>query len=207
MRQIIRYFRFVIFKKRWRKCNPSNETAAGNIFDVNRVSIGIGTYGKLNIFQWGAKNEDLQIGSWCSIADGVKFICGGNHFLDTVTTYPFTKKYKGVNEAWSKGPIIINDDVWLGTDALILSGVEIGQGAVIAAGAVVTQNIPPYAIAAGVPAKVIKYRFDQKTINRLLQYDFGKMDRKFVIEHIECLTKPLVPDTLDTLQELKRENN
>ena len=127
--------------------------------------------------------------------------------LDTVTTFPFTKKFKGVNEAWSKGPIIVRDDVWIGMNAIVLSGVEIGQGAVIAAGAVVTSNIPPYAIAAGVPAKVIKHRFDSQTIDKLLQYDFGKMNREFVMKHLDCLTRPLAPETLDGLHSLLREDN
>lgn len=127
--------------------------------------------------------------------------------LDTVTTFPFTKKFKGVNEAWSKGPIIVRDDVWIGMNAIVLSGVEIGQGAVIAAGAVVTSNIPPYAIATGVPAKVIKHRFDSQTIDKLLQYDFGKMNREFVMKHLDCLTRPLAPGTLDGLHSLLREGN
>lgn len=92
-------------------------------------------------------------------------------------------------------------------NAFVLSGVEIGQGAVIAAGAVVTSNISPYAIAAGVSAKVIKHRFDSQTIDKLLQYDFGKMNRKFVMKHLDCLTGPLVPGTLDGLYSLLREDN
>ena len=207
MRHILRYIRFLLFQKRWRKQNPYNETIAGTRFHTGRVTVGTGTYGKLNIYQWGAENEALKIGSWCSIADGVKFICGGNHMLDTVTTFPFTKKFKGVNEAWSKGPIIVRDDVWIGMNAIVLSGVEIGQGAVIAAGAVVTSDIPPYAIAAGVPAKVIKHRFDSQTIDKLLQYDFGKMNREFVMKHLDCLTRPLAPGTLDGLHSLLREDN
>ena len=109
-----------------------------------------------------------------------------------------------MNEAWSKGPIVINDDVWLGTNALILSGIEIGQGAVIAAGAVVTNDIPPYAIAAGVPAKVIKYRFNQEMIDKLLQLDLGKMDEKYVQEHLSILTEPIDTQTLKKLPNLNK---
>ena len=75
------------FSKKWRKQNPYNETIAGTRFHTGRVTVGTGTYGKLNIYQWGAENEALKIGSWCSIAEGVKFICGGNHMLDTVTIH------------------------------------------------------------------------------------------------------------------------
>lgn len=77
-------------------------------------------------------------------------------------------------ETQAKGNIIVNDDVWIGDSALILSGVEIGQGAVIAAGAVVTEDVPPYAVVGGVPAKVIKYRFRDDVIKELVKIDYAK---------------------------------
>lgn len=81
-------------------------------------------------------------------------------------------------ETQAKGNIIVNDDVWIGDSALILSGVEIGQGAVIAAGAVVTEDVPPYAVVGGVPAKVIKYRFRDDVIKELVKIDYAKVDRE-----------------------------
>ena len=86
-------------------------------------------------------------------------------------------------EAISNGDIIIEDDVWIGENAVILSGVHIGQGAVIAAGAVVTRDIPPYSIVAGVPAKILRYRFDQDVINELLKIDFGSLTRRDIKIH------------------------
>ncbi len=94
-------------------------------------------------------------------------------------------------EAKTKGDIIVDDDVWIGYGATILSGVHIGQGAVVAAGAVVSKDVPPYAIVGGVPAKVIKYRFNQEMIHELLNVDYSKLTKKMVEEHVGDLYKPL----------------
>ena len=113
--------------------------------------------------------NSVKIGNFCSIARNVS-IQEYNHFFSHATSY-FIKHYLfGDNwekEITSKGDIIIGNDVWIGTQCVILSGVEIGNGAVIAANSVVTKNIPPFAIAAGSPAKVIKYRFDKQIIEKL----------------------------------------
>ena len=95
--------------------------------------------------------------------------------------YPF-KTMMGFNgnDATSKGDIVLEDDVWIGCNAVILSGVHIGQGAVVAAGAVVTKDIPAYAVVAGNPAHIIKYRFDKEYIDELLKIDFSKIDKNIV---------------------------
>ena len=90
-------------------------------------------------------------------------------------------------EANSKGDIIIDDDVWIGYRAIVLSGVHVGQGAVIAAGAVVTKDVPPYAIVGGNPAKVINYRFDEDMIDKLLEFDYTGIDEKLISQHIDEL--------------------
>lgn len=87
----------------------------------------------------------------------------------------------------SKGDIVVGDDVWFGCNVTVLSGVTIGQGAVIAAGTVVTKNIPPYAIAGGVPAKILKYRFSQEIINYLLKLDFNNLTTEFIKENEDFL--------------------
>ena len=92
-------------------------------------------------------------------------------------------------ETNTKGDIIVEDDVWIGIHAIILSGVHIGRGAIIAAGAVVTNDIPPYAIVGGVPAKLIKYRFDHDLINSLLKIDYSKLTNKIILEHMNDLYK------------------
>lgn len=84
---------------------------------------------------------------------------------------------------------MIKDDVWIGAQATIMSGVTIGQGAVIGAKALVTKDVPPYAIVGGVPAKVIKYRFEKEIIDELLKIDFSKLDYKVIKEHITLFEK------------------
>lgn len=101
-------------------------------------------------------------------------------------------------DAFSKGDIIVDDDVWIGYGATIMSGVHIGQGAVVAAGAVVTKDVPPYAIVGGVPAKVIKYRFEPEMIEELLKVDYSKLTKEDIEKHIDDLYKKLKdPSQLD----------
>jgi len=117
----------------------------------------------------------VQIGAFTSIAENVN-ISKGNHPIDTVSTHNFfyMKSFGLVDKALpdpAKGntPISIGHDVWIGRDVTILTGVTIGTGAIVAAGAVVTKDVPPYAIVGGVPARLIRYRFDEETRNRLLE--------------------------------------
>ena len=113
------------------------------------------TYGKIDI-NFFTNKEKLIIGNFCSIADGVKFVTGGNHFADRLLTFPVGSIYNiGKDDGYTKGPIIVEDDVWIATNALILSGVTIGRGAIVAAGAVVVKDVPPYAIVGGNPAKIL----------------------------------------------------
>lgn len=171
------YIRLHYFNKKWRKDNPQSDTVAKNVFSTKIVSIGKGTYGPLNVQSWGSKNENLQIGCYCSIATDVKFILGGNHNYSKITTFPYKVKALGATvEAESNGPIIVDSDVWIGEGVTVLSGVHICQGAIIGAGSVVSKNIPPYAIAVGNPVKIIKFRFDQALISELMRVDYSKID-------------------------------
>jgi len=131
----------------------------------NCIRIGINTYamGQIN-FDSVPPHSNLRIGNYCSIAEGVRFIASCDHRIDLVSTFPFSPKHH-----FSKGDIIVGNDVWIGMNAIILSGVTIGDGAVIGAGAVVTKDVKPYAVVAGNPAKIRKYRFNQKQIARLLE--------------------------------------
>ncbi len=121
----------------------------------------------------------IKIGSFCSIARNVS-IQEFNHDPENFTTYHIEKNMlnkKTVHEKVSKGPIVIGNDVWIGAQCVILSGAEIGDGAIIAANSVVTGKIPPYAIAGGTPAKIIKYRFPEEKRNKLLESDwFNKIN-------------------------------
>jgi len=145
------------------------------VFQPNdqRVTVGRFTYGNPQLMLWG-ECERIEIGSFCSIAQNVTIFGGGEHNMDWVTTYPLRIAF-GHLIAWqdghprTKGKTKIGNDVWIGYGATILSGVVIGDGAVIGAGAVVVNDVPAYAIAVGNPAGVIRCRFDEATITKLLQ--------------------------------------
>lgn len=95
------------------------------------------------------------------------------------------------SQPYAKGDIIVEDDAWIGYGAAILSGVHIGQGAVVAADSIVTKDVPPYAIVGGVPAKVIKYRFAPEMIAELMKVDYSRLDRSAIEQHVDDLYQPL----------------
>ena len=166
----------------WRDNNRHNFTHIvrdnmNSRFPMGKVIVGRFTYGPLNVKSYSDKDEYLEIGDFCSIAEGVKFLLGGEHKFSTFSTYPFRRILIDNNyiDAISKGPIILEDDVWIGTNALILSGVKISKGTVVAAGSVVTHSTEPYTIVGGVPAKLIKKRFDDRTIEKLIKFDFNSL--------------------------------
>lgn len=166
------------FKSEWRKVNQHNRTNAINIFPINKVKVGKGTYGDLKVFAFGG-NEGLSIGNYCSIAGDVVFILGGEHRMDTVSTFPFSRHVFGKidnPDNATKGKIVIEDDVWIGHGVIILSGVHVGQGAVIGAGSIVVKDIPPYAIYVG--NQVRKYRFNESIIDELVKINYESLDRE-----------------------------
>ncbi len=172
-------------RKEWRKRNSHNSTVVSEYYPETLVKIGSSTYGQINIDSYGMPEEYLSIGSFCSIASNVVFLTGGGHYLDRFTTFPLERKLCGIKEETTKGHVIIEDDVWIGYGATILSGVHVGRGAVIGACSVVAKNIPPYAIVVGNPAQIIKYRFEKNIIKKLLQVDFTKLasiDKKEMID-------------------------
>jgi len=136
----------------------------------NKYNVGKGTYGDPKIEHWG-ESTTLKVGNYCSISGGVKILLGGNHRADWVTTYPFSvfresaKDIKG--HPVSRGDVIIGHDVWIGIGAVILSGVNIGNGSIIGASAVVSRDVPPYSVVAGNPARVVKQRFTEDDITIL----------------------------------------
>lgn len=179
-------------RKKWREKNPHNTTEPINEFDFDYVEVGKYTYGGIQVLNF-RKKEKLFIGNYCSIAPGVMFILNADHQINRISTFPYRVKcIQDIEfEGESKGDIVVDDDVWIGYGAIILSGVHIGQGAIIAAGAVVTKNVPPYAIVGGSPAKILKYRFEQDMRNELMKIDYGSLDKKLIENHINQLYEEL----------------
>ena len=129
------------------------------------------------LYHYPIHQEKLIIGKFCSIACGTKFMFNcANHTLKSLSTYTFPLFYEeweleksNITTAWdNKGDIVIGNDVWIGYEAVIMAGVHIGDGAIIAARAVVTKDVPPYTIVGGTPAKEIRKRFDAEVIEQLL---------------------------------------
>lgn len=181
-----------ILRRAWRKKNRHNSTTLKEVFDIHAVEVGNYTYGALRVLL-DNDHSHLKIGNFCSVAPDVVFIPGSDHAVDTISTFPFKVKclQTQAREAISKGNIVVEDDVWIGCRSTILSGVRIGQGAVVAAGSVVTKDVPPYAIVGGVPAKVIKYRFGPEMIEELLKVDYSRLDRSMIEKHVDDLYQPL----------------
>lgn len=161
-----------------------------NSLDKNIIFIGNFTYGQPNVIFWD-NNTLVKIGKFCSLASGVTILAGGEHRSDWISTYPFNALVEDFNyikgHPATKGNITIGNDVWIGESAKILSGVTIGDGAVVGSSSVVTKDVPPYAIVAGNPAKIIKYRFDDETIEKLLEIKWWDFDEKDIIKIIPIL--------------------
>lgn len=178
------------------KCRIYKSEISGNITIGNNTSI------------WGpntdiyAKINAVNIGNFCSIARNVS-IQEYNHSLNKITTYYMGQNVFGQkwgNEQSSKGPIEIGNDVWIGAQCLILSGAQIGNGAVIAANSVVTGVIPDFAIAGGTPAKVLKYRFSPEIIEELQALQWWDWSSEKIIENKHIFEEEL---TLALLRSIK----
>lgn len=182
------YFKLFRHRKNWRLLNSHNRTIASAFFPVSKVKVGNHSYGDLHIISYGEPNEGLEIGHFVSIANNVQFLLGGNHYYKRFSNYPFVSKFVDhkISESWSKGKIIVEDDVWIGTEAFILSGVTIGRGAIVAAKAVVTKNVPPYAIVTGNPATIIKYRFSEEVIKKISTINFGELNPQDVLNNLSA---------------------
>ena len=148
------------------------------------------------LYHYPINKEKLKIGKFCSIACGAKFLfTSANHKMRSLSTYPFPIFFeewgldvKNICDAWdNKGDIVIGNDVWIGYEAVILSGVTIGDGAIIGSRAVVTKDVEPYTIVGGVPAKSIRKRFDDKTILKLENIRWWNWDEKQIRKGIQAI--------------------
>lgn len=201
IKQAAKHIQLNAFKRKWRKRNNNNDTHAMNIFPIDLVSVGRYSYGELNIVDFNRKSK-LIIGPFVSIAQHVTFMLDVEHNAKRISTYPFNAKlFDRGDEATSKGDIVVDPDVWIGFGSTILSGVHIGQGAVIAAGAVVTKDVPPYAIVGGVPAKVIKYRFSSDVIECLKKINYSKISSTDIEKHTDDLYTEIDSESIDDVRQ------
>jgi acetyltransferase-like isoleucine patch superfamily enzyme len=195
---ILDKLKLYVFQHKWKKTNRHNETQALNIFDREKVHVGKKTYGGLRVMTFCNTCSKLIIGNYCSIAGGVFFLLDSGHPIHNISTYPFKVKCFGYEaEAICKGNIIVGDDVWIGVNSIINSGIKIGQGAIIASGSVVTKDVEPYAIVGGNPAKFIKYRFDEKIRQRLQEIDICQLYDSFTFEDIDYIYTELTIEHLE----------
>lgn len=177
---------------------------------INNSNIEVGDYTMYNdfvqdplefeknnvLYHYPVNQDKLKIGKFCSIACGAKFLfTSANHTMKSLSTYPFPIFFeewqldgKDICDAWdNKGDIVIGNDVWIGYEAVILSGVTIGDGAVIGSRAVVTKDVEPYTIVGGVPAKPIRKRFDEQTIEKLKKIGWWNWSEEQIRQNLEAI--------------------
>ena len=177
--EIKKKIKLIQFQKEYRNANMNNGTIALNIFPLSKISVGNYTYGGIRYLTFDNENEHLYIGNCCSIAEDVCFIAGGEHnykraFLFPVYSHVFGKT--PFETTPTKGPIIIEDDVWIGFGSIVLSGVKIGKGSVIGAGSVVTKDVPPFSIFVG--NRIVRPRFkDEEVATYLKSLDYSVVSR------------------------------
>lgn len=190
-------------RKRLRRMDKLERAAEKIRLQYPRYTVGVGTYGIPEVLEFG-DDTVLRIGSYTSIAAGVRILLGGEHRTDWLTTYPFPAMIKGLEDikdyAPSKGDVVIGSDCWICAGAMILSGVTIGHGSIIAAGAVVTRDVAPFSVVGGNPCKFIRWRFEDDV--RQLLLDAAWWD--WPMDEVKALARTLSSDNLPALLEYIR---
>ncbi len=172
--------------------NPNIEVGDYTYYDDLNNPLG---FEKNVLYHFDFLGDKLKIGKFCAIASTAKFIMNGaNHNTNSFTTFPFGAfggdwevGLKNLSGGF-KGDTVIGNDVWIGYNATIMPGIHIGDGAIIATNAVVTKDVPSYAIVGGNPAKLIRYRFDEETIGILNTLKWWEWDIEKITEFIPVLT-------------------
>ena len=148
------------------------------------------------LYHYPINRDKLIIGKFCSIACGAKFLFNSaNHTFRSLSTYPFPLFFeeweldkKNVTDSWdNKGDIVIGSDVWIGYEAVVMAGVTIGDGAVIGTRAVVTKDVPPYTIVGGIPAKPIRKRFSEETVQALLDLRWWDWPKERIMQNLQAI--------------------
>jgi acetyltransferase-like isoleucine patch superfamily enzyme len=168
------------------------------------MSFGKYTYGNPQL-TFHHKDANFICGKFCSIAGNVKIYLGGNHRTDWVTTYPFGHIHQNVFNTFNgnghpatKGDVIIGNDVWIADNVTIMSGVKIGDGAVIANNSHVVKNVEPYSIIGGNPAKLIKYRFTEEQIMKLLKIKWWDWEDAKINKNLHLLCNKNIDNFINT---------
>lgn len=155
------------------------------------------------LYRYQINGDKLKVGKFCSIACGAKFLfTSANHTMHSISTYPFPIFFEewgldvtNITSAWdNKGDIVIGNDVWIGYEAIVLSGVTIGDGAIIGTRAVVTKDVPPYTIVGGIPAKPIRKRFSDEVISKLLELQWWNWPENRIKENIDVIQSGRIKD-------------
>ncbi|MEO2224497.1 Vat family streptogramin A O-acetyltransferase [Priestia megaterium] len=154
--------------------------------------------------------DRLVIGKFCALAPGVKFIMNGaNHRMDGFSDYPFNifgngweKHTPTLDQLPFKGDTIIGNDVWIGMDTIIMPGINIGDGSIVAAKSVITKDVEPYTIVGGNPAQKIKKCFPEQIINKLLEIKWWNLTIDIISDHIDVI----VNGNIEKLEKLKNHN-
>ena len=163
------------------------------------------------LYHYPIHQEKLIIGKFCSIACGTKFLFNcANHTQKSLSTYTFPLFYEewelkksNITTAWdNKGDIVIGNDVWIGYEAVIMAGVHIGDGAIIAARAVVTKDVPPYTIVGGTPAKEIRKRFDAEVIQQLLMLKWWDWATDEIRQYLPYITEGKLNELLTVKKDI-----
>ncbi len=182
--------------------------------------IGKHSYGMehIKVRRWNEmkKQYDLHIGNFCSIADDVEIYLGGNHYINLVSSFPFglikndifpnalnISNNPNLNGSYCKGDVIIGSDVWIGSHITIMSGIKIGHGAVIAANSHIIKDVPPYAVVGGNPATIIKYRFSEAQIEKLLEIQWWNWSDEKINENMEYILNPNIDIFIEKFYEKK----
>lgn len=153
--------------------------------------------------------DKLIIGKFCQIATGVRFIMNGsNHAMNGFSTYPFKVfggewESKDPNRVISKGDTVIGNDVWIGYNATIMQGIQIGDGAIIGTNSLVTRDVEPYTIVGGNPAREIRKRFDNETIKMLLMLKWWDWDIEKITDNLDIITSGDISELKRIFEEIK----
>lgn len=160
------------------------------------VRIGRHTYGVEPGLVYGSNDETtLEVGSFCSIAGEVLFMCRAHHNSASVSTFPFrillTGEFPVMSDLLPARNIRVGNDVWIGRRAIIMPGIHIGDGAVVGSGAIVTRDVPPYAIVGGNPARLIRYRFSEDNIAKLTIIRWWEWSDEKIRSEIDSFYAPI----------------